>query len=218
MPSTITWIRPILLLSTVAIFLLAGCARHPQDSIPSPTLASPSGHTPVRARATVRAGPGSGGTTLTVTPLLNSTEAVTPKPAKPVPRGHITAVPLEKPQPAKVTQAPEVRPSGSLSQPAEATADLLPDSVEVRVFPFQSPRFGHSATLMDDGRVLVSGGFTGVADNGFISPIPINTFQIYDPETDSWLLLAKRCHSIPQLRRYQTLRRQVPVPWRCRRR
>ena len=63
--------------------------------------------------------------------------------------------------------------------------------VEVRVFPFQSPRFGHSASLTGDGRVLVSGGFTGVADNGFISPIPINTFQIYDPTTDSWLLLAK---------------------------
>ena len=64
-------------------------------------------------------------------------------------------------------------------------------SVEVRAFPVRSPRFGHSATLMDDGRVLVGGGFTSVANSNVITPVPINTFQIYDPETDSWLLLAK---------------------------
>ena len=124
-------------------------------------------------------------------PLLNSTEAVTPEPAKPEPRGHLTAVPLESPQSAKVTQPPEVPRSGSFSRSGVATAEVLPDSVEVLAFVVRSPRFGHSASLMDDGRVLFSGGFTGVADKSIISPIPINTFQIYDPTTDSWLLLAK---------------------------
>ena len=48
-------------------------------------------------------------------------------------------------------------------------------------------RFGHDATLLDDGRVLVSGGWTGVANNDFIAPFPAIVSQIYDPETDTWV-------------------------------
>jgi N-acetylneuraminic acid mutarotase len=49
-----------------------------------------------------------------------------------------------------------------------------------------SPRFSHDATLLDDGRVLVSGGWTGVANNNEIFPYPVVFSQIYDPETDTW--------------------------------
>ncbi len=49
-----------------------------------------------------------------------------------------------------------------------------------------SPRFGHDATLLDDGRVLVSGGWTGTANNDFIAPFPALFSQIYDPPTDMW--------------------------------
>ena len=48
------------------------------------------------------------------------------------------------------------------------------------------PRFSHDATLLDDGRVLVSGGWTGVANNNEIFPYPVVFSQIYDPETDTW--------------------------------
>ena len=47
-------------------------------------------------------------------------------------------------------------------------------------------RFGHDATLLDDGRVLVSGGWTGTANNDFIVPFPAISSQIYDPATGIW--------------------------------
>ena len=53
-----------------------------------------------------------------------------------------------------------------------------------------SPRFSHEATLLDDGRVLVSGGWTGVVNNNEIYPYPVVFSQIYDPETDTWTLTA----------------------------
>ncbi len=54
------------------------------------------------------------------------------------------------------------------------------------------PRFNHYATLLDDGRVLVSGGWTGEFDNddqliGFPAGIP----QIYDPLTSTWTFKGK---------------------------
>ena len=51
-----------------------------------------------------------------------------------------------------------------------------------------SPRFAHDATLLDDGRVLVSGGWTGVADINEIHPFPIVFSQIFDPDTNTWTL------------------------------
>ncbi len=52
-----------------------------------------------------------------------------------------------------------------------------------------SPRFSHDAALLEDGRVLVSGGWTGVVNNNEIYPFPVVFSQIYDPETDTWTLI-----------------------------
>lgn len=47
----------------------------------------------------------------------------------------------------------------------------------------------HSAVPLNDGRVLVTGGFTGVANNNVIVPFPLGFTQIYDPETETWTFL-----------------------------
>ena len=51
------------------------------------------------------------------------------------------------------------------------------------------PRFGHEAVLLDDGRVLVGGGFTGIANNNVIVPFPLGLVQLYEPKTGIWSML-----------------------------
>ena len=52
-----------------------------------------------------------------------------------------------------------------------------------------APRYEHDAVLLDDGRVLLGGGFTGVANNNVIFPSPLGLVEIYDPESDTWSAL-----------------------------
>ena len=46
--------------------------------------------------------------------------------------------------------------------------------------------FSHGALLLEDDRVLVSGGYTGVANNNVIIPFPVTYSQIYIPDTGLW--------------------------------
>ena len=48
------------------------------------------------------------------------------------------------------------------------------------------PTFSHAATALDDGRVLMNGGFTGVANNNVIAPFPLPFTQVYDPAAETW--------------------------------
>ena len=51
------------------------------------------------------------------------------------------------------------------------------------------PRFGHEAVLLDDGRVLVGGGFTGIANNNVIVPFPLGLVQVYEPAAGLWSII-----------------------------
>ena len=71
------------------------------------------------------------------------------------------------------------------------TAKLFDHGKEVDVVAptLGLPRFEHEGLLLNDGRVLVGGGFTGIANNNVVVPIPIELVQIYDPVTDMWSFL-----------------------------
>lgn len=49
--------------------------------------------------------------------------------------------------------------------------------------------FGHRAVALDDGRVLISGGNSGIANNNVIIPIPLPFVQVYDPGAATWTIM-----------------------------
>ena len=51
------------------------------------------------------------------------------------------------------------------------------------------PRFGHEAVLLDDGRVLVGGGFSGFANNNVIVEFPLGLVQVYEPAAGMWSII-----------------------------
>ncbi|HUP69940.1 MAG TPA: kelch repeat-containing protein [Acidimicrobiales bacterium] len=54
--------------------------------------------------------------------------------------------------------------------------------------PLMAPRLYHTATVLQDGRVLVTGGSTSYALEHFASNPPlVATTEIYDPSTDLWV-------------------------------
>ena len=61
-------------------------------------------------------------------------------------------------------------------------------TVDIITPELATSRVDHKAFLLDDGRVLVTGGFTNMAINDFIAPFLIETATVYNPETGLWLL------------------------------
>ena len=72
-----------------------------------------------------------------------------------------------------------------------ATLSLFDHGKEVPVVlpEFAMHLFAHQAVDLDDGRILVSGGSTGVANNNFIAPFPLPFVQVYDPAAETWTFI-----------------------------
>ena len=63
---------------------------------------------------------------------------------------------------------------------ATATAALLTPAGARPARPLRAPRDGHTAVLLDDGRVLVTGGYIGE------NRPPLATTELYTPTEDAW--------------------------------
>ena len=89
--------------------------------------------------------------------------------------------------PALLSIQPENTPP--LSNPeVELTATF---SDYGKIIDYRSPvisfqRFSHDAVLLDDGRLLVYGGFSGALSDSFNPGFPMFFSEIYDPEEGTW--------------------------------
>lgn len=54
-------------------------------------------------------------------------------------------------------------------------------SVSTSVAPMNTPRLGHAAVLLSNGKVLVAGGSTSLGGNGFLAGT-----ELYDPAANTW--------------------------------
>ncbi len=90
--------------------------------------------------------------------------------------------------PPTSTPEPTATPLPTATQTLPAYAPAIPGP------PLSYPRFAHQGILLEDGRVVVLGGYTDVADDRIIVNYPIYSWEFYDPEKDSWLTAEPEAH------------------------
>lgn len=79
-------------------------------------------------------------------------------------------------------------PTGGTGETALAHCELYDpaDGTWTPTGSLHTPRKGHQATLLPDGRVLVTGGEPVVAADGTFSPRALASAELYDPVTGAW--------------------------------
>ena len=94
-----------------------------------------------------------------------------------------TSTPAPTPAPFEPTAEPSPTPTPA---PTPIPQELI-DEMEAQL---PTPRMDHQGFILDDGRVLYSGGtLPTVANNGLIIGQPHPTLEIYDPATEKWSLV-----------------------------
>ena len=169
------WLRlaPLVALGAIAAMLLAACSSGESTQTPESDEGQATSTPP-----TVEVTPP------TPTPALTETPTPTP-----------IAFSVTLPLPPTPTPRPTATPGSSgddygledfeqlfcgIWDGTRDTTEILPPEL----YPFN--RFYHTAAPLDDGRIIVGGGFIGSPYDGGVFPVEHPTVDVYDPVTDSW--------------------------------
>ena len=197
---------PAIMTVALAGALLVGCAgpatsgfAWPTGTAPSPApVTAPPTPTPAPATASVTAEP-----TVTVLPTPTPMASTSPSPA-PTPsptatppaaarwvpagtmklaRSYFAALPLADGTVLVVGHDNTCTPGGANEDSVEAE---LFDGTDAwaRTAPLNAPRDGFASVRLRDGRVLVTGGYTGVTATAGV--LAYSSARIYDPQTGTW--------------------------------
>ena len=178
------WLAPLIALGAITIMLLTACSsdkptqtpesdENQATSAPAVTVELP---TPTPTPAPIP--------TPTVTPTFIPVDLPLPPTATPRPTPTLDPnVPSATPLPDGLTQETLEKIFCQLS----ASGGVTEDEIGPQFYPFR--RFDHVASLLDDGRIIMGGGFTGNANNNFIIPDWHPTVDVYDPKQAAWCMV-----------------------------
>ena len=121
--------------------------------------------------------------------------------------GPTTAPPTETPQsvqadstpiqssiPPTFTPMPTPTPPSTPTPLPTATPTLKTYAPAIPGPSLANPRYAHQGVLLEDGRVVVLGGYTDITEDKFIDNWPIYSLEFYDSEKDSWSTVEPEAH------------------------